>query len=326
MKKIVFALLGVLLLTGCLKEELPIRKPAQGNGISTIEQVNIGKEYGKQIYYRFEDSTIVKVVDRNTWDLGFENKADGFHVIINNGRGGGLRKTNKKDFTKVMNDNTVDWGYDRPSWNLDSTFIGDWRGDSSIYVFYLGINPDGSALDKYKFRMLDVSDTEYRFEYCKLTETTPIQVTLTKKEGYKFSLFSFLTNRDVTTEGMPKDADYDVCFRTYTYIYPDGIPYLVVGCLLNPVQTEAKQVVEKNDFNQVNYQDAISGDYSSSVDKIGFDWKEYGFDVTYYTVYPQKNYIVKTQKDNYFKLHFLDYYDDSGLKGAPKFEFQPLNP
>lgn len=235
MKKILFLIVGLTLLSGCLKEELPIKKPILGNGESVIEQVKIGKNYGDQLFYRLEDSSIVMRVDRNSWDLAFETAKDGFHILINNGRGGGLRKTNKSDFSKVMSDNTVDWGYDAASWSLDSTFIGDWRGDSSIYVFYRGIDTDGTtSLEKYKFRITDVTESQYTIEYCELSETTPIQATIQKREGYDFSLFSLISGKEATQTLSPKQAEYDICFRTYTYIYPDGIPYLVVGCLLNP--------------------------------------------------------------------------------------------
>lgn len=327
MKSWSLLLFVLLFLSSCLKEELPIDKPLLGNGESTIEQFSIGKEYYDQVYYNIEEGKIVLRVNRNAWDLGFETAADGFHVIINNSRAGGLRKTNKTDFSKVMSDNTVDWGYDSPSWSMDSTFIGDWRGDSSIYVFFLGVDNDAAtSMNKYKFRVMDVTPTEYKIEYCLLSETEPTTAIVPKREGYRFSMFSLVSGQEVTEQVVPKDTDYDVCFRSYTYIYPDGIPYLVVGCLLNPYGTAATKKLEKTKFDEVNYEDVLTAQFSNVVDQIGFDWKEYGLSVTYYTVYPEMNYLLKTQNNRYYKLHFLDYYDDSGVKGAPKFEFQELQP
>lgn len=327
MRKLFYLLIIGIFLTGCLKEELPVTAPSLGNGESTIEQVKIGQTYQDHLYYSLEKEEVVLRVNRNVWDLAFETTAEGFHVLINNSRAGGLRKTNKTEFDKVMNDNTTDWGYDSPTWDMDSTFLGDWRNESFIYVFFRGVDADGvTEMEKYKFRVVDVDETSYKIEYCLLNQTTPIQAIIPKHEDYQFSLFSFVTGEDVTEQGMPKNKDYDICFRTYTYIYPDGIPYLVVGCLLNPSMTSAVEVTSKTNFNDVNYEDAMSSTFSNHVDEIGFEWKEYGFDVTYYTVYPEKIYIVKTQNDRYYKLHFLDYYDNGGVKGSPKFEFQELLP
>ena len=57
---------------------------------------------------------------------------------------------------------------------------------------------------------------------------------------------------------------------------------------------------------------------------IGWDWKQYDMSSGPYTVDVTKNYIVKNQNGLYFKLRFIDFYDDIGEKGAPKFELQKL--
>ena len=38
----------------------------------------------------------------------------------------------------------------------------------------------------------------------------------------------------------------------------------------------------------------------------------------------EKNFIIKNSIGLYFKLHFIDFYNDSGEKGYPKFALQQL--
>ncbi len=62
----------------------------------------------------------------------------------------------------------------------------------------------------------------------------------------------------------------------------------------------------------------------SNVDVIGYSWKEYNFGSSTYEVDPSKNYIIKTTEGMYYKIHFIDFYNDQGDKGTPVFETQLL--
>ena len=59
------------------------------------------------------------------------------------------------------------------------------------------------------------------------------------------------------------------------------------------------------------------------IDNPGYDWKTYNFDEGYYKVDLDRSYIFLT-KEGYYKLRFVDYIDDNGDRGAPKFEYQKL--
>ena len=158
-----------------------------------------------------------------------------------------------------------------------------------------------------------------------MNETTPKQATITKEKDYNFSLFSLLNDRQVTAENTPKKTDFDVCLRTYTHIYTDqdNEPYLVVGLILNDKNTSVA-LIKTDNYDGVKYQDALAQTYSSAVNAIGFDWKTFSFDTYLYTITPNRVYVVKTQKDQYYKIRFLDFYDELGAKGATKIEIQQL--
>ena len=56
-------------------------------------------------------------------------------------------------------------------------------------------------------------------------------------------------------------------------------------------------------------------------DIIGYEWKDYDFDNAMYQVDPDKIYILKNRIGFYYKLRFIDYYNSTGEKGYPTFEF-----
>jgi len=43
----------------------------------------------------------------------------------------------------------------------------------------------------------------------------------------------------------------------------------------------------------------------------------------FYEVFPKMIYIIQTPL-GYYKFHFVDFYNTSGDKGYPKFEYQKL--
>ena len=65
-------------------------------------------------------------------------------------------------------------------------------------------------------------------------------------------------------------------------------------------------------------------DFSSNRNIIGYDWKTFDIDAGYYTVNENIVYIIKNVDDFYFKLRFIDFYDDNGAKGTPTFEYKLL--
>ena len=53
-----------------------------------------------------------------------------------------------------------------------------------------------------------------------------------------------------------------------------------------------------------------SYDFLSYQDAIGYNWKEYNFESQNYTVNTDLNYIIKDVSNRYFKLHFIDFYNE----------------
>ena len=64
--------------------------------------------------------------------------------------------------------------------------------------------------------------------------------------------------------------------------------------------------------------------YSTQRDIIGFNWKTFDFDTQVYTINSSMNYIIQSENGIFYKLRFIDFYNNSGEKGYPKFEIQEL--
>ena len=77
-------------------------------------------------------------------------------------------------------------------------------------------------------------------------------------------------------------------------------------------------------FEYFNFDDALNLPYQEDVNTIGYNWKEYNYTSGQYILKPEINYVIKTQNDIYYKIHFIDFYNNLGEKGTPVFEFQKL--
>ena len=97
--------------------------------------------------------------------------------------------------------------------------------------------------------------------------------------------------------------------------------------MLNPYNTTAAED-STTPYEKVQSQILTSLVFSNARDVIGYDWKFYDrnqpADIAKYVVNRNKIFYIKTRKDEYYKLHFLDFYNSQGVKGSPSFEFERL--
>ena len=74
----------------------------------------------------------------------------------------------------------------------------------------------------------------------------------------------------------------------------------------------------------VTYENILDVQLTDDLDEIGYDWKIFDFENGKYIIDVQRVFIVKSTEGFYYKLRFIDFYNQDGLKGYPKFEFQKL--
>ena len=137
--------------------------------------------------------------------------------------------------------------------------------------------------------------------------------------------FSILDNKEIKNFEPNKD-DWDIQFTRYNHVYFDMNPvqsYIVNGVLLNPnkVQGFINTTMKYEDIKLI---DTMSGKFLSKQDVIGFDWKYYNIDKALYSITPKNVYIIRSVKGLYYKLRFIDFYDENKQKGNPTFQYELL--
>jgi hypothetical protein len=318
LKYLIFPL--VLTLFACEKAEIPRPKVAPSD--AAIITVSTGSDYRNQLFYNLEDQEIVSHNDRAIWDLAFEAEESGYRILLNGSKLTKLAITNKTALAEVITAAGAVWLYDAPSGNLDSTAFGDWRLTDKVFIVDLGLSVTGVALGQKKLKVNSVNASEYQIEYSDLNGSNASTAVISKNTSASFVYFSLINNQVVSVE--PDKSKWDISFTSYTHVYPDGMPYIVAGVVSN--RNMVRVVATNKEFKDIDYTDYLASNFGTNINVIGFDWKAYNFDTSVYAVDPTKSFIVKTVNGKVYKLHFLDYYDDFGQKGAPTMELKELMP
>lgn len=174
----------------------------------------------------------------------------------------------------------------------------------------------------YTIRLISADATAYEVEYGPLQRTTPRKLRILKDRAYNFAFL----NLDSGSTGIiePPKADWDLVFTQYTHTFhsPSYQPYLVTGVLLNHYPTRAAKVGSGRVFSTLSLADLQEERLSSEISVIGYDRKVYT-GVTYVTN-AAKAYFIGDQRGYRYKLHFIDFLSNAGVKGTPKWEYQTL--
>jgi hypothetical protein len=320
MKKLLIIIIVHTVFTSCEKEELPIQLHSVGDIIS--QQIDLNQDYRYQVFYDLSSNTISSTNLKTDWDLGFESSAEGYHIQLNSSTYSSLSFLDNINFNDTLTIDNLSWFWDNPNGSLDSTAFGDFRLLERVYIIDRGYNISGNKRG-YKKMIIDaVTANYYLISYANLDNTDSFTFQLDKDPNVNFTSFSFNENEVVNFE--PNKLDWDLLFTQYTHLYNDTTTpsYLVTGVLNNNNITVAIDTTYA--FEEINYDYISSFVFDDNQNSIGFNWKEYDLTSGVYTVFTNINYIIRDNELRYYKLHFLDFYNDLGVKGYPKFEIQEL--
>ncbi len=323
MKKILFSISISLLLASCLKEEIPVSIPDPGE-LNTA-QVGMDGDYKYQVYFNLELGENVSQNFKTEWDLGFECSPEGWHIILNSSK---LMKAAWVDGTFWERTDTAgitNWIYDGVTGHLDSTAIGDWSEGPSYCIIDRGVDERGRHQGFSKLSVISFDENEFNIQFSDLEENKANPMSVLKNADLNFISFSFDEGgKQIAIE--PDKNNWDLVFTQYTETLFDGteyIPYLVTGTQINRNQMMVA-VEEERSFEEIELEDVLDYEFEDRIDRPGYDWKYFDFDNSVYTVLSNKIYIIRSYNGKYYKLRFTDFYNDSGEKGYPKFEYQAL--
>lgn len=326
-----FYLVGLILLTSCLKEEEPIAPFDRGGVQLGGIDINDNSDYSKQIYYDLEKNEVVRTVERSSWDLAFESAPGGIHIITNTASKVTVAKTGETDFANVtdLSAMSLNFKWDDASGNEDSLALKDWISGgvptNEVFVVDRGEKPNLVARGVKKLKIISVSSTEFVIQFANMNGTDFQTMTIPKNQNKHYTAFSF-DNGGQLVEVEPDKSKWDFVFTQYLATFYDLSPqlsYSVNGILINHNECKGVKVFDK-EFSEISSADIGTYPLNDSANVIGFEWKQYDFDEATYVVVPGMNYILQSKSGLYYKMRMIDFYSTTGLKGSPRFEFELL--
>ena len=326
MRNLLILLLLILTVHSCFKEEEKVLPHEQGD--LTEGQVAMGAYYGTQVFFDLNSNAVVSSNALIDWDLSFESANGGWIIYLNTAKF--MLAGNSFDtlFNADLNAEELNMKFDKSDGNRDSTAIGPWfeiSEDSAwshryVYLVDRGGDEQGTPQGLKKVRF-DISGDAYVVHYSNTDNSQDTTVIIDRDPVDERIYFSFDNG---IMDIAPEPDRWSLFFTRYTtmLVTDDGedYPYLVAGVLLNPDGVEAAldTIIP---FMDLNSDDITTLQFTTRADMIGYDWKDYDFDAGLYTIVPGMNYVIRDRDGYFYKLRFVDFYNDQGVKGYPKFEF-----
>jgi len=322
MKKLNIIYVFIVLL-GCEQNEIPIKQHSSGN--ITSKQINMGSSYSQQIFYNLNDNTVITENEKTDWDLAFESSSEGRNIIINSSTFSQLAELSDINFNDHISVNNLNWRYDNPLGIRYETAFGDYRNKNSVYILDRGYKLNGNNRGYKKIIIDSINNTSYYIKYANLDNTSMQNLEIKKDNTYNFQYISL--DNDETINIEPKKENWDLLFTQYTHLFLDNEEtpaYLVTGVLTNYLNNIMVATDTINTFKDIELNMIDQYNFTNEQNEIGYNWKLYNFTSQSYIVKADITYIISDIDGRYFKLHFIDFYNDNGEKGNPKFEIQKL--
>lgn len=334
MKYLIYILIPFVFIS-CIPEDTPVS--AYDRGDAVIAEVAMGSFYENQLYFSFAEDTIVAVNEIIAWDLGFACD-DHKHIIINFATSAKIYNLGQVDFASVTQEDVNAIGdslftYDNQYGKIDSTAIGEWWNDDSnsitskndVYILNRGITSKAKKLGIYKLQILGYDGNKYKIRYANIKDNVIKEAEIEKNTNFNYVYYSFTAEETLYLE--PTNKSWDILFSKFMdLLYTaegDQLWYSVSSVLINGNGVEAALIIS-DDYESVDISVTDTLTFSSNKNAIGHEWKWYDLEGGSYTVLNNRVYIIKDIRGFYYKLRFMDFYNDNGDKGYPKFEYKLL--
>ena len=307
----------------CEKEELPLSAPQPGNIETKI--IEIGYPYLYQVYYDCGSNSVVSTNTKYDWDLALESSPEGYHIMLNTAKGMLISNEGGKSFAQVNTLDGVKWLWDSSTGNLDSTAIGNWRLNmEQVYILDRMYDVNGNHLGYVKMQLLEVTETQYKIRTANLDGTQEQEFIIAKDVDRNFVHFTF-DNGGTTVDIEPPKEEWDLLFTNYQHFFTNlPLPFVITGVYSNRFNDVVVGESSKGDFLNVELADTSLFEYQKRQDAIGYDWKIRNSSDNSFTIDANKYFVVKTTEGLFYKIRFIEFYNEQGEKGYPKFEIQKL--
>ena len=312
--------------------------PQKPGDVTTVV-IEMFPEYTHQSYFDLSKGEVVAMNDRSGWDLALTTSETDYTLYLNTSLFMYAAHTGVYDFSEPLSITGRDWEFDASNGNPDENAIGKWwtedengaRSNEEVLLLDLGIDDEGFQRGILKIQpTIEPSTGQVAIHVARPDGTNEQMFEMPKDTAFQVVTLSF-ENGLSNPQPVPSSGDWDLLFTTYTTLLFTDLgepqPYLVNGVLLNDTLVTAvlDTVVP---FAEIDRAMAEKMTLSRQKDTIGYAWKEVNGDVTSgnvtYTTNSNWSYIIRDSKGLYYKLRFIDFYNNQGKKGYPTFEFQRL--
>lgn len=330
---ILFFILVILTFSACFEEDEKLPEY-----ISNLELFELPYSmYTTNVYFDLSSGEIVHHHENDTWDIAFQTGRNDHRIIANSAdllQMANVGQISFGNYTALSGEEN--WVYDASSGVADSSATGNWVDTTAqpwSYTndLYLLGKENGLTYDVIqKVQFVAVDEQQYMILHGSLESAIPDTLIVQKDSTVNFIGYSF-RNGNVPVNFEPPKNQWDIVFKQYyTTLYTDdGIatPYNVRGVIIN---TYNVRVAKDTTSNFETYNPLIASyEFSNQWDVIGWDWKDVTVDeasnTAIYKADPTKLYIIRDTEGTFFKLHFISFYNNSGVKGFPAFEYITLN-
>jgi len=336
--KLILAFTLPLLLTSCFKEDERVIPYTPGDVSTTV--IGMMEDYRYMAFFSLSEGRVIDSSIKYEWDLALTSKENDYTLHPNTSLFLKIAHTESFNFdsTYTVNDG-LSWQFDSSDGDPAGNAIGDWWLDEDstivttgeVLLVDRGIDAEGLPRGYLKIQpSLNIETKTVTIRIASLNGSDERSFELVKDTERPFTVLSFETGV-LSDQPFPPTNEWDLWFTQYTtLLYTDegeAYPYLVTGTLINR-ETCSVTLDTIHPFNNLSRELAESFEYSSRLDTIGYNWKKINGDVTSgnvtYTPRPNYSYIIKTVEGYYYKLRFIDFYNQEGKKGYPKIEYQRL--
>ncbi len=324
----------LLIATGlgsCFKTDTAVPEPERGNVL--VDTISMTSSYLYQVYFRLDSGMVVATNKRTDSDLGFECRAEGFHIILNTADFMRIADMGIRTFGEPVDTTGAEWKFDKSDGNPDSIATGRWFtlngtdtvSNGHVWALDLGRDTLGTYLGLRQIIFDSLKLGTYYFRTAAINGGNISPALVSKEPSVNYLYFGIRAGNVVLPLEPPKNL-YDLEFTQYTtLLFTDGgaaYPYLVTGVLSNPDGVRVA-VDTVNAFSTIDLTLARTLHYSLSQDAIGYNWKVYNSTADAYTVRTNLSYVIRNSLGYYYKLRFISFYK-AGVKGYPVIETQRL--
>lgn len=328
---LVFFILIASSLSSCFKEK-PLQPKKDGQHDKRIV-IPMTPTYKNMYFFSLQSGTVIKESNPELYDLMFDNISGKFSIWLNGSKLMMIKRSGKTDFEKINYNDTLStegWLLDKPNYDIDSNAIGKWwsynsgsiASNKEVYLINLGKDLLGNHLGYRKIQIESFAGNAFNIKYAFPDGSDEHTFSITQNNFTCYRYFSFQNGGQII-EIEPAKETWDIVFTRYSYIFYDPyyLPYLVVGGLSNPDRIES-YVDSTVNYTDIKLTDLNNNYFLPNRDVIGYDWKKYDF--TEYKTSPYRIYFIKTTDHQFYKLHFLDFYNEKFERGYPTFEYEEL--